>query len=70
MRCLTSLRATISRCYGFGSAEHLHLVGDSIGLAYADRFEYMGDPGYVKVPQRALASKSYAAELRRRMNLD
>jgi gamma-glutamyltranspeptidase/glutathione hydrolase len=56
--------------YGFGSAEHLHLVGDAIGLAYADRFEYMGDPGYVKVPQRALASKQYAAELRRGMSLD
>jgi len=56
--------------YGFGSAEHLHLVGDAIGLAYADRFEYMGDPGYVKVPQRALVSKAYAVELRRGIRLD
>ncbi len=54
--------------YGFGSAEHLHLVGDAIGLAYADRFEYMGDPGYVKVPQRALVSKKYATELRKKMS--
>ncbi|MGD0803792.1 MAG: gamma-glutamyltransferase [Candidatus Bathyarchaeia archaeon] len=56
--------------FGFGSPEHLHLVGDAIGLAYADRFEFMGDPGYVKVPQRALVSKSYAAELRKSMSLD
>ena len=56
--------------YGFGSAEHLHLVGDAIGLAYADRFEYMGDPGYVDVPQRALVSKEYAAERRRELSLD
>ena len=54
--------------YGFGSAEHLHLVGDAIGFAYADRFEYMGDPGYVKVPQRALVSKKYATELRKKMS--
>ncbi len=55
---------------GFGSAEHIHLVGDTIGLAYADRFEYLGDPDYVKVPQRALASKPYASELRRVMSPD
>jgi gamma-glutamyltranspeptidase/glutathione hydrolase len=55
---------------GFGSAEHLHLVADAIGLAFADRFEYLGDPGYVKVPQRALASKPYAAELQRMMSSD
>ncbi len=56
--------------YGFGSAEHLHLVGDAIGLAFADRFEYMGDPEYVKVPQRALVSKDYAAELRKLIHLE
>ncbi len=56
--------------YGFGSAEHLHLVGDAIGFAYADRFEYMGDPGWVKVPQKALVSKKYAEELRRKISLD
>ena len=56
--------------FGFGSAEHLHLVGDAIGLAFADRFEFMGDPGYVDVPQKALVSKEYAEKQRRRMNLD
>jgi len=56
--------------YGFGSPEHLHLVGDAIGLAFADRFEYMGDPGWVKVPQKALVSKKYAEELRKRISID
>jgi len=50
---------------GFGSAAHLHTVGEAIALAYADRFEYMGDPGFVKVPQKALVSKSYAEERRK-----
>ncbi len=52
---------------GFGSAAHLHTVGEAIALAYADRFEYMGDPGYVKVPQKALVSKKYAEEQRKRI---
>jgi gamma-glutamyltranspeptidase/glutathione hydrolase len=56
--------------FGFGSAEHLHLVGDAIGLAFADRFEYMGDPGYVDVPQKALMSKEYAANRRRGVSTD
>jgi gamma-glutamyltranspeptidase / glutathione hydrolase len=58
------------RGLGFGSPEHLHLVGDAIGLAYADRFEYMGDPGWVKVPQKALVSKKYAEELRCKININ
>ena len=56
--------------YGFGSPEYLHLVGDAIGLAYADRFEFMGDPDWVKVPQKALVSKKYAEELRTRISVD
>jgi len=56
--------------YGFGSPEALHLVAEAIGLAFSDRFEYMGDPGYVKVPQRALVSKEYAGEQRKRIRFD
>lgn len=55
--------------FGFGSVEALHVVSEAIGLAFADRFEYMGDPGYVKVPQRALASKEYATHQRGKINL-
>jgi len=56
--------------YGFGSPEALHLVAEATGLVFADRFEYMGDPGYVRVPQRALVSKEYAVEQRKRIRLD
>jgi gamma-glutamyltranspeptidase/glutathione hydrolase len=55
---------------GFGSVEALHLVSEAIGLAFADRFEYMGDPEYVKVPQKALASKEYAIHQREKINLN
>jgi gamma-glutamyltranspeptidase/glutathione hydrolase len=55
---------------GFGSPEALHLVAEAIGLAFADRFEHMGDPGYVNVPQKALVSKKYAEDRRSGIRLD
>jgi gamma-glutamyltranspeptidase/glutathione hydrolase len=53
---------------GYGSAETLHIISEAIGLAFADRFKYMGDPGYVNVPQNGLVSKEYAEKLRERIN--
>jgi gamma-glutamyltranspeptidase/glutathione hydrolase len=51
--------------YGFGSFEQLHIMAETIGLAYSDRFEYMGDPGFVHVPQKGLVSKEYAETLQK-----
>ncbi|UCH02766.1 MAG: gamma-glutamyltransferase [Candidatus Bathyarchaeota archaeon] len=56
--------------YGYGSLEHLHIVAEAIGLAYADRFTYMGDPEFVKVPQSGLVSKEYAQELQSKINFE
>jgi gamma-glutamyltranspeptidase/glutathione hydrolase len=55
---------------GFGTPETVHLMAEAIGLAFADRFEYMGDPGWVDVPQRGLVSEDYAEEVRGRIKLD
>jgi len=52
----------------YGSPEALHIVSEAIGLAFADRFKYMGDPGWVDVPQRGMTSKGYAEELRKKIN--
>ncbi len=52
----------------YNSPEALHLVSEAIGLSFADRFKYMGDPGWVDVPQRGMTSKSYAAKLREKIN--
>ena len=54
----------------FNSPERVHLVAEALGFAFADRFRYMGDPGYVEVPHKGLASKEYAATLRKRISLD
>ena len=42
----------------------LHLMAESMRIAYADRSEYLGDPDFVSVPVKALTSKNYA-KLRR-----
>ena len=53
---------------GYRSAKALHIVSEAIGLAFADRFKYMGDPGYVDVPQKSMVSKEYAKKLRGKIN--
>lgn len=45
-------------------AKHLHLVVESLKLAFADREAYYGDPAVVDVPMDALLSKAYARERR------
>lgn len=41
------------------NVEDLHVLIESIRLAYADRAEYMGDPAFVKVPLEALLDRAY-----------
>jgi gamma-glutamyltranspeptidase/glutathione hydrolase len=55
---------------GAGSAEALHLQAEAMKRAYADRSQYLGDPGFVKVPLKALISKDYAASIRTGIALD
>ena len=54
----------------YGSPDALHIVSEAIGLAFADRFKYMGDPGFIDVPQKALVSKEYAEKLREQIDLN
>lgn len=39
-------------------------------LAYTDRLEHLGDPGFVKVPVVGLTSKYYAKELIKTIDSD
>ena len=41
------------------SAEALHFFAEAGKLAYADRARYLGDPGFVTVPVKALLAGSY-----------
>jgi gamma-glutamyltranspeptidase len=58
------------KALGHNSPEYLHLIGEVIRLAIADRNRYVGDPDFVKVPVEKLLSKTYAAERRKLIHLD
>jgi gamma-glutamyltranspeptidase / glutathione hydrolase len=55
---------------GQNTAQTIHLITESMKLAYADRSKYLGDTDFVSVPISGLISKSYAEQLRRKINLD
>lgn len=49
-------------------APRTHLIVESMRRAYRDRTFYLGDPDFVKIPQRTLLSPYYAAGLRSTLN--
>jgi gamma-glutamyltranspeptidase/glutathione hydrolase len=49
---------------GFGSAETMHLLGEVLKVAFADRAAATADPAFVEVPIERLISKTYAGERR------
>jgi gamma-glutamyltranspeptidase / glutathione hydrolase len=57
------------RALGPGSGDALHLMVEAMRRAYADRAVFLGDPDSVKIPVAGLTSKSYAAELRKGIDL-
>jgi gamma-glutamyltranspeptidase / glutathione hydrolase len=50
------------RNMGHNSSATVHLLGEAMRRAYADRAEWLGDPDYFDVPIDELISKSYTAE--------
>jgi len=55
---------------GSGKAAYVHVLAEVIDIAFADRFEYMGDPATLDMPIEWLTSKSYAAERRSEIRKD
>lgn len=45
------------------SVKSLHLIAEAMKRAFADRAKYLGDPDFVDVPVKGLASKKYAKSL-------
>lgn len=51
------------------SPEHLHVVIESLRLAFADSRFHVADPAFDSVPVTGLLSKNYATERRKLINL-
>lgn len=64
LQILNILGDTDLKKLGRQSPDTLHLLAESMRIAYADRAEYLGDPDFVSVPVKALTSSNYA-KLRR-----
>ena len=54
--------------YGHNSARYVHILSETMKLAYADRSEHLGDPDFSPVPTEQLISKQYAKRLANRIN--
>ncbi|MEG4519486.1 MULTISPECIES: gamma-glutamyltransferase [unclassified Microcoleus] len=64
LQILNILGDTDLKRLGRQSPDTLHLLAESMRIAYADRAEYLGDPDFVSVPVKALTSSNYG-KLRR-----
>ncbi|MSQ19444.1 MAG: gamma-glutamyltransferase family protein [Betaproteobacteria bacterium] len=53
---------------GHNSADYVHLMTETMNLAFADREAYLGDPKFVSVPTDALLSDAYALAQRERID--
>jgi len=53
---------------GHNTAQTIHLMAETMKLAYADRSQYLGDPDFVDVPIDQLISETYADILRPKIN--
>lgn len=59
------------REYGHSSAQHLHLLAETMRRAFADRARHLGDPDFnPDMPMARLISKPYAEQLRRSISLN
>ena len=54
---------------GHNTPESISLMVEAEKIVYADRAEYLGDPGFVQIPVQGLISKQYAADRRKKINL-
>ena len=54
---------------GHNSADYLHVIIESLKLAYADRDTYYADQDFVTVPAEGLLSKAYAKERAQKIDM-
>lgn len=70
LQILNTIGSTDLATLGWHSPDALHLLIESMRIAYADRSEYLGDPDFNRVPVSALTNPAYATKRRQEINLD
>ncbi len=56
--------------WGAGSSQAIHVMTEAMKRAFADRAEWMGDPGFARMPLSGLMSKAYAAAVAKTISPD
>lgn len=54
---------------GFHTPKGIHLLTETLRLAFRDRAQYLGDPDFAEVPVTMLASEKYATEQRAKIDI-
>jgi gamma-glutamyltranspeptidase / glutathione hydrolase len=70
LQILNMIGTTDLAAMGWHSPDSLHLLIESMRIAYADRSKYLGDPDFTKVPVSALMNPAYATQRRQEIKLD
>ena len=70
LQILNTIGNTDLAAMGWHSPDSLHLLIESMRIAYADRSKYLGDPDFIKVPVLALTNPAYANQRRQEIKLD
>jgi gamma-glutamyltranspeptidase / glutathione hydrolase len=65
LEALNILEGYDLKAMGHNSPQYLHVVIETVKLAFADRDRYYGDPKFSRIPEQTLLSKDYAAERRK-----
>lgn len=70
LQILNTIGSTDLAALGWHSPDALHLLIESMRIAYADRSEYLGDPDFSKVPVSALTNPAYGNKRRQEISMD
>jgi gamma-glutamyltranspeptidase / glutathione hydrolase len=69
LQILNTIGSTDLAALGWHNPDALHLLIESMRIAYADRSQHLGDPDFSKIPVSALINPAYAAKRRQEIDM-
>ncbi len=69
LQILNTIGSTDLAALGWHNPDALHLLIESMRIAYADRSQHLGDPDFSKIPVSALTDPAYAAKCRQEIDM-